>query len=150
MCVRSFIVNGPWCIEKFLTQLTVDTFLVCLDSSQEEQKFATMNEIWRGILLFYFISHIPITIVLDLQGAFGQYYPEILQNLFKWYITTYNDPLMASRPPWFQAFLTYAILDLGLHECILIPCLQCSCEAAVQLPFFFVASYALLKSKIDC
>jgi hypothetical protein len=81
-----------------------------------------MNELWRAVLLFYFISHIPITLVLDLQGALGQYYPQPLQELHRWYIDTYQDPLMAARPPWFKSFLMCVaemlLAVLGMCECI--------------------------------
>eukprot|EP01032_Pedospumella_encystans_P013819 gene13818-15891_t len=53
-----------------------------------------MNSLLRIIFLVYFITHIPITIFVDLQILFGEHYPESLQQLFAWYIRTYNDQLL--------------------------------------------------------
>lgn len=83
-----------------------------------------MNSFLRILFLVYFISHIPITICVDLQGIFGAHYPEQLQALLMWYVTTHKDFLMAAPPVWFQSILW----------------IECLC----QLPFFFVAVYALL------
>jgi hypothetical protein len=84
-----------------------------------------VSEVGRWIYLVYFVSHIPITCLLDLQGLFGAaLYPNALQGIFKWYIETHNDVLMAELPLWLRSFLF--------------------CEAFFQLPFFFMATYALL------
>lgn len=83
-----------------------------------------MNNIIRSIFLIYFITHIPITISLDLQIILGQYYPESLQLLFSWYINTYNDQLLLTKPIWLKSFIWAELL--------------------LQTPFFFVAIYALL------
>lgn len=66
---------------------------------------------------------------IDLQGVLGSWvsYPKTLTNLFGWYITTHNDFLMRNPPIWLKSFLI--------------------CEALFQLPFFFVASYALYAKK---
>lgn len=89
--------------------------------------FGTMNSILRSVFLIYFLTHIPITLCVDLQIIFGQYYPETLQKVFAWYLHTYNDQLLAAKPVWLQSFI-YA-------------------ELFVQLPFFFAASYALIFKK---
>lgn len=86
-----------------------------------------MNEIFRYILLGYFISHIPITLIVDFQVILGQYYPPILQQVFTFYIDTYHDHISATQPWWFKSFVW--------------------AEALFQLPFFFVATYGLLYKK---
>ena len=83
-----------------------------------------INSFMRALYLGYFISHIPITLCVDMQALFGQYYPEPLRNLFAWYSSTYHDVLMAPPSPiWLQSFIT--------------------CEVFLQLPFFFYATRAL-------
>ncbi len=86
-----------------------------------------MNSFARIVFLIYFITHIPITLVLDLQVIFGQYYPPVLQALCQWYINTYNDNLIRTQPIWLKSFIW--------------------CEFFVQMPFFFYATYALLYKK---
>lgn len=86
-----------------------------------------MNSFLRLVFLFYFVSHIPITILLDLQIVFGHLYPPQLQALEAWYVTTFNDYLLGLKPIWLQSFIY--------------------CEAFAQLPFFFVATYGLVYKK---
>lgn len=83
-----------------------------------------MNEFLRIVFLAYFITHIPITLVLDLQVIFGAYYPADLQAVAEWYVSTYNDQLIGRRPVWLQSFIL--------------------AEFLFQMPFFFVATYGLL------
>ncbi|XP_005402827.1 PREDICTED: transmembrane protein 97 [Chinchilla lanigera] len=78
------------------------------------------------LLGFYFLSHIPITLFLDLQGLLPrELYPDQVRNLLKWYSAEFKDSLMEHRPVWFTSFLF--------------------CELLFQLPFFPVAAYAFLK-----
>lgn len=88
-----------------------------------------ISEFPRWTYFLYFFTHIPITICIDLQGVLGSLvsYPETLVNLFNWYIKTHNDFLMRNPPIWLKSFLI--------------------CEALFQLPFFFIASYALYTKK---
>ena len=72
----------------------------------------------------YFITHIPISISLDFQALFGDFYSQGFKDINTYYVKTYNDPLMATTPIWFKSFI--------------------ACEVIFQLPFFFIASYALL------
>ncbi|KAM6242540.1 sigma intracellular receptor 2 [Porphyrio hochstetteri] len=82
---------------------------------------------WRERLFaLYFLSHIPITLLIDLQALLpAGIYPQGLTELLEWYVTTFRDPLMLQPPEWFKAFVY--------------------CEAFLQLPFFPVAGYAFLK-----
>ena len=86
-----------------------------------------MHEAFRILFLIYFISHIPITLCVDLQALFGHHYPEGLRNLMEWYCSTYHDPLMRVPPIWFRSFIW--------------------CELLMQMPFFFFATFALLRRK---
>mmetsp|Transcript_15890 Transcript_15890/g.23933 ORF Transcript_15890/g.23933 Transcript_15890/m.23933 type:complete len:160 (+) Transcript_15890:49-528(+) len=86
-----------------------------------------MHIFFRSLFLVYFITHIPITLLVDLQGAFGEYYPDPLRQLVAWYVLTFKDFLMGSSPAWFRSFLL--------------------CEAFFQLPLFFVAVYAIWEKK---
>jgi hypothetical protein len=83
----------------------------------------TMNAILKYVLLFYFVTHIPATLCIDLQALLGTFYPPALKDLLSWYIATYKDPLMSSQPVWFKALI---VLEIP------------------QFIFFFVAIYALL------
>lgn len=86
-----------------------------------------MNGVLRAVFLVYFISHIPITICVDLQALFGAHYPEVLRNLFAWYLSTYHDFLMETAPIWLKSIIWI--------------------ELCFQLPFFFVAAYGFLYKK---
>jgi hypothetical protein len=84
-----------------------------------------MNEIYRWIILFYFVTHIPITLFIDLQGLLPKqiYEPSGLANFNDWYVNSFDDHLMKDTPLWLQSFL-------------------CA-EMLLQFPFFFVAVYSL-------
>ena len=86
-----------------------------------------MNDILRYTFLVYFITHIPITICVDLQAIFGRYYPGQLQNLFSWYLNTFNDQVMKFQPIWLKSFIFAELL--------------------LQLPFFIFAIYGLIYKK---
>ncbi|XP_066492649.1 sigma intracellular receptor 2 [Tiliqua scincoides] len=77
------------------------------------------------LFAFYFLTHIPITLCVDLQGLLPGLYPEVLTQWFKWYTASAKDSLMANPPAWFRSFVY--------------------CEAFFQFPFFFVATYAFFK-----
>ncbi|CAK6970341.1 sigma intracellular receptor 2 [Scomber scombrus] len=78
------------------------------------------------IFFFYFASHIPITLFIDLQALLpGHVYPQPLKDLLKWYAAEFKDPMMLAPPEWFKSFIF--------------------CEALLQTPFFPIAAYAFLK-----
>ena len=79
--------------------------------------------------LCFFISHIPITILIDGQAFFPRhYYPQILQDVVDWYAATFKDKLMTHPTnPWFSSLVAIEIL--------------------FQLPFFFYAVYTMLKRR---
>jgi hypothetical protein len=79
--------------------------------------------------LIFFASHIPITLLVDAQGAFSMLYPQPLRDLVDWYCNLFGDVLMRypNSPPWFQA------LVVG--------------EVVLQLPFFFVSLFVMTRTK---
>uniref|UniRef100_A0A6B2F720 Transmembrane protein 97 n=1 Tax=Bothriechis nubestris TaxID=1766655 RepID=A0A6B2F720_9SAUR len=77
------------------------------------------------IFAFYFLTHIPITLLFDLQPLLPGIYPSALSDMLTWYTTTFKDSLVASPEPWFKCFLCF--------------------EAFPQLFFFPVAAYAFWK-----
>ena len=85
-----------------------------------------MNEILRWSVIIFYLTHIPITLCLDLQALLQPFYPAALVKLFTWYIQTYNDPLMSGQPIWFKSFIFYEIF---------------------QVPFFIVAAHAMIYKK---
>ncbi|KAJ3590574.1 hypothetical protein NHX12_008524 [Muraenolepis orangiensis] len=82
--------------------------------------------ILEWIFFFYFASHIPITLFIDLQALLPAHvYPRALQDLLRWYAEEFRDPMVLDPPVWFKSFIL--------------------CEALVQTPFFPVAAYAFFK-----
>ena len=78
----------------------------------------------RALLVAYFASHIPITLLIDAQAALPRsWFPAAARRLVDFHVATFHDPLMRAPPPWFRAVV--------------------GCELALQLPFFFVALRAL-------
>jgi hypothetical protein len=83
-----------------------------------------MNFLLRLILIVYFVTHIPISIFVDLQTIFPvEWYPEVLQKLVKWYASTHGDFLIANPPQWFKTCIWFEVF---------------------QVPYFFAATYALI------
>ncbi|EDV23745.1 Transmembrane protein 97 [Trichoplax sp. H2] len=90
-----------------------------------------MSTLLNIVFQFYFITHIPITILLDSQAIFpDSYYPKSVTGVMQFHINEFKDPLMADPPIWLQTFIVI--------ECLL------------QLPFFFFASYAFIKGIKKC
>jgi hypothetical protein len=86
----------------------------------------------RIAFTIFFATHIPITLVIDGQIIFPKsLVPKLFQKLLKYYYETFNDNLM--RPPYDNIFFSSFVM----------------CELLFQLPFFFIATYALLTSKIS-
>lgn len=80
------------------------------------------------LFLFYFVTHIPITILFDMQPLLhGTYlnYPKALLQMNADFIRDFEDPFLGKPPLYFVCF-TY-------------------CEIFLQLPFFFIAIWALLR-----
>ncbi len=78
--------------------------------------------------LFFFASHVPITVLIDAQGAFSVFYPKALRNLIEWYCDLFGDVLMRYPSPlWFQSVIL--------------------AEVFFQLPFFLVALIVFSKEQ---
>ena len=103
---------------KYTTQLNTALILI----------MKTLQGKTRTAFLFFFGSHIPATLCIDLQALFPNIYPTPLQNLLSFYTSTFNDQLMAApHDTWFRAIVAG--------------------EFVFQLPFFFVMVHALLNSE---
>ncbi|XP_027003343.1 sigma intracellular receptor 2 [Tachysurus fulvidraco] len=78
------------------------------------------------VFFFYFASHIPITLFIDLQALLPEHvFPQAFKDVLRWYASEFRDPMVLDPPVWFKSFIF--------------------CEALVQLPFFPVAAYAFFK-----
>ena len=86
-----------------------------------------MNACASLTFLVFFSCHIPITLLVDLQGLFGEYYPAVLRQLLRWHIQSFDDRLMEETPVWFQSFLW--------------------AEFVFQLPLFFAFVWGILYKK---
>uniref|UniRef100_A0A8C5LTU9 Transmembrane protein 97 n=1 Tax=Leptobrachium leishanense TaxID=445787 RepID=A0A8C5LTU9_9ANUR len=87
---------------------------------------ASFTRLLEWIFFLYFFTHIPITLLVDLQAVLPpQLYPQELLDLMKWYVVNFKDHMMMNPPAWFLSF--------------------CYCEGLFQLPFFPVAAYAFFK-----
>lgn len=86
-----------------------------------------MNPVLKWTFIVFFATHIPITLCVDLQALFGSHFPQLLRDLLAWYVSEFNDELMGNPPVWFQSIVLL--------------------ELIVQIPFFFVAIYALWTKK---
>ena len=86
-----------------------------------------MNSIMRAVFLAYFITHIPISLLLDFQALLGAFYPPILQSLYSWYTTQFHDHLMETKPLWLQSFIL--------------------AEVILQFPLFFYFIWGLIKKE---
>lgn len=84
-----------------------------------------MNKLIWWVFFIYFFTHIPITLLVDLQAIFDEQYPQPLRDLNSWYINTYNDRIMLTKPVWLKSFIY--------------------CELFFQIPIFFYAVFCLLK-----
>ncbi|XP_054619927.1 sigma intracellular receptor 2 [Dunckerocampus dactyliophorus] len=78
------------------------------------------------LFVLYFVSHIPITLFIDLQAVLpGYLYSQTLKDVLNVYAEKFNDPMVLDPPAWFKSFVV--------------------CEALLQTPFFPIAAYAFFK-----
>ncbi|KAL7520061.1 hypothetical protein ACHAWX_004811 [Stephanocyclus meneghinianus] len=90
---------------------------------------SSLKGITRISYLVFFISHIPITLLIDGQAFLPRnWYPQSLVDIVDWYVSTFKDKMM-SHPtePWFKSLISLEIL--------------------FQLPFFVYAVHCLLQHK---
>jgi len=86
-----------------------------------------MNFLFKLLLIIFFVSHIPITLFLDGQGLFGDYYPKVFKDFNEYYFSTYKDFLIENPPVWLKTLFL--------------------AEIFFQLPFFFIVTYCLIMEK---
>lgn len=79
------------------------------------------------IFIGFLVSHIPISLVMDFQLLLGKWYPPALQELSRWYLLQYNDPIMnpLTSPNWFRALV--------------------GCEILFQFPLFFYLAWNIYR-----
>ena len=78
-----------------------------------------MNDTFRVIVLVFFATHIPATVMMDSQAIVPpRFVPRFAKNVLDFHIDTNHDPLMDDQPIWFKTFILFELL--------------------FQLPFFFV------------
>jgi EXPERA (EXPanded EBP superfamily) len=83
-----------------------------------------LRGIRKQVFLTFFASHIVFTLIVDGQAIFpAHFFPTILHELLKFYLSNFNDPLMKNLPLWFQSLIVM--------------------EYCIQLPFFIAACWYL-------
>ncbi|XP_077021403.1 sigma intracellular receptor 2 [Tamandua tetradactyla] len=121
---RSPLARAP----AFFTRLQVPASAASASAQPSRLTMGVLGfrRVLEWILGFYFLSHIPITLFLDLQALLPrELFPVELRNLLNWYNKEFKDPLMQDPPTWFKSLLF--------------------CELVFQLPFFPIATYAFFK-----
>mmetsp|Transcript_43797 Transcript_43797/g.106212 ORF Transcript_43797/g.106212 Transcript_43797/m.106212 type:complete len:223 (+) Transcript_43797:3-671(+) len=98
---------------------------------------------WESSFLIFFISHIPITLLVDGQGALSRLYPNFLRSIVAWYTTVFGDVLMKASPTMEdedQDNLTTTTASCPKNWWF--KSIIC-CELLFQVPFFFVAIHIM-------
>ena len=100
---------------------------------------------WESSFLIFFISHIPITLLVDGQGAFSHLYPNFLRRIVAWYTTVFGDVLMKAP--------TATMEDEDQDDLTTPTTVSCPknwwfqsiicCELLFQVPFFFIAIHII-------
>lgn len=87
------------------------------------------NRLLDYVFIGFFLFHIPMTLFLNSQYFFpASFYPSFILEFTEKYIKATQDPFAIDKPLWFRSIMAV--------------------EVFIDLPFFFVAIYALLKGKI--
>ncbi|KAJ8042623.1 Sigma intracellular receptor 2 [Holothuria leucospilota] len=78
------------------------------------------------LFFIYFATHIPATLFINSQALLPlSIYPQSAIEAVDWYSLTYKDAMVRNGPAWYKSSILIELL--------------------IQLPFFFVASYAFYK-----
>lgn len=78
----------------------------------------------RGLYLCYFVTHVPITALMDAQAVLPrELFPSFAIAMYDWHVETHQDILLANPPAWFRSLIV--------------------CELLFQLPFFLYATRVL-------
>ena len=108
---------------------------------------------WQRSFLIFFISHIPITLLIDGQGAFSHLYPTFLRSIVAWYTTVFGDVLMKAPTPTIKDVHDDDLVDDVTATTTEVSCPNTTdywwfksiicCELLFQVPFFFVAIHMI-------
>lgn len=60
-------------------------------------------------LFIYFLTHIPITLLIDGQVLFHEYYPPLLQSVFNFWCHNF-DRLLLERPMWLKVMVAVELV----------------------------------------
>ncbi|KAL1759203.1 transmembrane protein 6/97 [Schizophyllum commune] len=93
---------------------------------------------WDLVYVIYFITHIPPTLLLDLQSIYPkEHVPAFMSNLLRSYFDTLHDPLVGRAAGFYGEKAAEEMLWLRTFMGL---------EAIFQLPVFFIGAYCLIKS----
>ena len=95
---------------------------------QQLARARPINATFRAIVLVFFATHIPATILMDSQAILPPaVVPGFAKSLLRFHVRTNHDPLMEWQPVWFKSFILFELL--------------------FQLPFFFVGFRAFYERR---
>ena len=106
-----------------------------------------MHWLPRAVFLVYFVTHIPITLMFDLQALLPvEWYPTVLREMVQSYAVGFGDPFMALRQPfpWFTSFIVCEVCGIDLAHFKISP--SWIPQLLFQLPIFFLAVWGLWNS----
>jgi hypothetical protein len=87
-----------------------------------------VSETFRLVVIVFFATHIPATILMDSQALLPpSVVPSFARALLRFHCEQNADPLMADPPVWFKSFILFELL--------------------FQLPFFFIGFKAFYERK---
>ena len=82
------------------------------------------------IYAIYLITHIPPTLLLDLQAIYPpQWVPQLMKDMLSNYVELFKDPFLGSPSTmyWFKSFVI--------------------CQALFQVPFFIIGAILLIRGE---
>ena len=60
---------------------------------------STLRVAFDYLIIVFFVSHIPITLLVDSQGVFPrEWYPNFARNMLDDFIRDFKDPLVRYKP----------------------------------------------------
>ncbi|XP_005092164.1 sigma intracellular receptor 2 [Aplysia californica] len=84
-----------------------------------------------AVFCFYFVSHIPIVLLVDLQALLPEeYFPKSVVAMKDDYCREFRDPMLMDPPGWYQSLIL--------------------CTVFIKLPFTVFALYGYLKGARQC
>jgi hypothetical protein len=128
MYADNFIIYCPKRINYLQDTLLLFSSLPPKHPSTKKTSKSIISRPLDLIYVIYFATHIPVTMDIDFQIFYPHHsVPQVLKDALDMYITVYKDRFMDSPTPvyWFLSFVC--------------------CELVVQLLFFFITYFALVK-----